>query len=370
MYSASARQNVRYFRNQLDSLQFRNVNTIKKAERRLGKVPGAVAAEVRDSLRGALENVDRDENELVEDEEMHGDEDEFDADEFETGPYFPQTDNTQPGQSTQEDVFGATQFDTSNLGGDNFASSSIPHDYDNRPVMDYWLSGKIPYSVPGISSMKLMGIDSDRLWEIFFQKAIPLGLLEVYIDDARAGGDEAGPSRHIDRVRSRGETIADEVIDNSDSDDDEEYIPSDDDIDTEEHWVNEMEAEADERGISCAVSSGPLAIGTVVDVVYASEPPNLNATPEETPCFNGLPIVYLVFMFMLFTTIFDNKFLTTYYRLALKFYLPNGQQMRFHVQGDVNAIDTRALLKPIFSLSKYQLQIFPLREFILPSVAR
>lgn len=122
MYSASARQNVRYFRNQLDSLQFRNVNTIKKAERQLGKVPGAVAAEVRDTLRGALENVDRNEDELVEDEEMHGDENEFDADEVETGPYFPQTDNTQPGQNTQEDLFGATQFDTRDLGGDNFAS--------------------------------------------------------------------------------------------------------------------------------------------------------------------------------------------------------------------------------------------------------
>ncbi|VFQ67673.1 unnamed protein product [Cuscuta campestris] len=98
------------------------VNTIKKAERRLGKVPGAVAAEVRDTLRGALENVDRNEDELVEDEEMHGDENEFDADEVETGPYFPQTDNTQPGQNTQEDLFGATQFDTRDLGGDNFAS--------------------------------------------------------------------------------------------------------------------------------------------------------------------------------------------------------------------------------------------------------
>ncbi|VFQ70399.1 unnamed protein product [Cuscuta campestris] len=282
MYSASARQNVRYFRNELDCLQFRNVNTIKKAECRLGKVPGAVAAEVRENLRGALENFDHNENELLEDEEMHGDEDELDADEVETGPDFPQTDITQPGQSTQEDLFG-----------------------------------KIPYSVPGISSMKLMGIDSDRLWEIFFQKAIPLGLLEVYIDSARAGGDEVGPSRRDDRVRSHGETIADEVIDNPDSDDDEEYIPSDDDIDTEEHWIHEMEAEAGVRGISRGVSDGPLAIGTVVDVVYASEPPNLNATPEETPRFNGLPIIYLVFMFMLFTTLFDNKFLTTYYRLVL-----------------------------------------------------
>ncbi|VFQ93818.1 unnamed protein product [Cuscuta campestris] len=44
------------------------VNTIKKAERRLGKVPGAVAVEVRDSLRGALENVERNEDELVEDD--------------------------------------------------------------------------------------------------------------------------------------------------------------------------------------------------------------------------------------------------------------------------------------------------------------
>ncbi|RAL47270.1 hypothetical protein DM860_013235 [Cuscuta australis] len=130
MYNASPRQNVRYFRNQLDSLQFRNVNTIKKAERRLGKVPGAVAAEVRDSLSNALENVDHNEVELVEDEdeEMHGDEDEFDADEVETAPYFPQTDNTQPGQSTQEDLFGGTQFDTRGLGGDNI------------PVMDYWFN--------------------------------------------------------------------------------------------------------------------------------------------------------------------------------------------------------------------------------------
>ncbi|RAL48589.1 hypothetical protein DM860_000909 [Cuscuta australis] len=122
------------------------------------------------------------------------------------------------------------------------------------------ISGKIPYSVPGISSMKLMGIDSDRLWEIFFQKAIPLGLLEVYIDSACAGGDEAGPSRRDYRVRLQGETIADEVIDNPDSDDDEEYIPSDDDIDTEEHWIHEMEAEAGVRGISGGVSDGPLAI--------------------------------------------------------------------------------------------------------------
>ncbi|VFQ89828.1 unnamed protein product [Cuscuta campestris] len=143
------------------------------------------------------------------------------------------------------------------------------------------ISGKFPYSVPGISSMKLMGIDSDRLWEIFFQKAIPLGLLEVYIDSDRAGGDEAGPSRRVDRVRSRGETIADEVIDNPDSDDDEEYIPSNDDIDTEEHWIHEMQAEAGERGISYK-SNGPLAVGTVVDVVYATEPPNLNVTSEET----------------------------------------------------------------------------------------
>ncbi|VFQ75439.1 unnamed protein product [Cuscuta campestris] len=191
------------------------VNTIKKAERRLGKVPGAVAAEVRENLRGALENFDPNENELLEDEEMHGDEDEFDANEVETGPYFPQTYITQPGQSTQEDLFGATHFDTRNLGGDNFASSSMPHDYEN----------------------------------------------------------------------SLGETIADEVIDNPDSDDDEEYIPSDDDIDTEEHWIHEMEAEAGVRGISGGVSDGLLAIGTVVDVVYASEPPNLNATPEETPRF-------------------------------------------------------------------------------------
>ncbi|VFR00897.1 unnamed protein product [Cuscuta campestris] len=78
--------------------------------------------------------------------------------------------------------------------------------------------------------------------------------------------------------------IADEVIDNPDSDDDEEYIPSDDDIDTEEHWIHEMEAEAGERRISYK-SNGPLAVGTVVDVVYATEPPNLNATPEETPRF-------------------------------------------------------------------------------------
>ncbi|VFR01931.1 unnamed protein product [Cuscuta campestris] len=317
MYSASARQNVRYFRNELDCLQFRNVvwqpsdidnlpaycrrspqrwtfqgyviyrsiiepvmpmrftrqfgmlqtmpeldvNTIKKAECRLGKVPGAVAAEVRENLRGALENFGHNENELLEDEEMHGDEDEFDADEVETGPDFPQTDITQPGQSTQEDLF------------------------DGYGIISK-ISGKIPYSVPGISSMKLMGIDSDRLWEIFFHKAIPLGLLEVYIHSARAGGDEVGPSRRDDRVRSQGETIADEVIDNPDSDDDdEEYIPSDDDIDTEEHWIHEMEAEAGVRGISGGVSDGPLAIGTVVDVVYASEPPNLNATPEETPRF-------------------------------------------------------------------------------------
>ncbi|VFQ74808.1 unnamed protein product [Cuscuta campestris] len=263
MYSASARQNVRYFRNELDCLQFRNVNTIKKAERRLGKVPGAVAAEVRENLRGALENFDPNENELLEDEEMHGDEDEFHAHEVETGPYFPQTDITQPGQSTQEDLF------------------------DGYGIISK-ISGKIPYSVPGISSMKLMGIDSDRLWEIFFQKAIPLGLLEVYIDSARAGGDEAGPSRRDYRVRLQGETIADEVIDNPDSDDDEEYIPSDDDIDTEEHWIHEMEVEAGVRGISGGVSDGPLAIGTVVDVVYASEPPNLNATPEEAPRFKGL----------------------------------------------------------------------------------
>ncbi|VFQ87840.1 unnamed protein product [Cuscuta campestris] len=132
--------------------------------------------------------------------------------------------------------------------------------------------------------MKLMGIESDRLWEIFFQKAIPLGLLEVYIDSDRAGGDEAGPSRRVDRDRLRRETIADEVINNPDSDDDEEYIPLDDDIDTEEHWIREMEAEAGERGISYK-SNGPLAIGTVVDVVYATEPPNLNATPEETSRF-------------------------------------------------------------------------------------
>ncbi|RAL38815.1 hypothetical protein DM860_013496 [Cuscuta australis] len=123
-----------------------------------------------------------------------------------------------------------------------------------------------------------MGIDSNATWELFLNKAIPLGLLEVYITDTTES-NVVGPSTQListDREnvgtstrRSRLARVVhlEENIDNPDTDSDSEYVPSDNE-DTEDAWVKLME-ELATQGQRSYKPGAPLEEGMVFANLHA-----------------------------------------------------------------------------------------------------
>ncbi|VFQ79306.1 unnamed protein product [Cuscuta campestris] len=93
-------------------------------------------------------------------------------------------------------------------------------------------------------------------WDLFFDKAQVLGLLEIYVCD-NTRRDDVGPSRLPQR--SIPVPAADDNIDNPNTDDESEY--SDSDVDeTEEGWISQMEAIA-AQAKRYYTSDVPLEIG-------------------------------------------------------------------------------------------------------------